>query len=328
MEQPRSKNAMRWEHFNMRKNYVADWTRLDTAIRKYEAKIGPLPGLATPDLRDTLIQQIIDSEQRVLYTERLRSRRLDPSATNPSSIGFDPLKAAILHNDSGDLDEAAWLVFLYVHFGKHKIAGWRYIRDTYSAFNSEPSRWWTWTRIAADPTSFRFWLEEHQQDYAQAPGPRGFGNHRKYVSLDALGDRGTGAAVESYVKWVLDAGGDHKERFESLQGHTPEETFQAVYASLRDVVQFGRIAKFDYTTMLGKLNLLDARPPHSYLVGATGPLTGARLLLRGDPRAGSAQELQSELAALARAIEVSPDVIEDSICNWQKTPTNYVRFSA
>jgi hypothetical protein len=37
----------------------------------------------------------------------------------------------------------------------------------------------------------------------RAPGvPGGFGNHRKYESLDADSPRGTGAVVESYVGWV------------------------------------------------------------------------------------------------------------------------------
>jgi hypothetical protein len=31
---------------------------------------------------------------------------------------FDPLKAAVLHYRRGRVDEAYWLVFLAVHFGK------------------------------------------------------------------------------------------------------------------------------------------------------------------------------------------------------------------
>lgn len=312
----------------VRNNYIDDWRRIDAALTKYAEVTAELPGLSSPELRDALIQQIIDSEQRVLYTDRLLLRDLDPCATDPRLPEFDPLKAAIIHNRAGRFDEAVWLVYMYVHFGKHRRAGWRYIRDTYGAFGSGPTEWWTWNRTAEDPASFRYWLHDHQAEYSKEAGPRGFGNHRKYVSLDALGDRGTGAAVESYVEWVLEPGGDHSERFADLKQVSPERTFDTMYKSLSSVIQFGRIARFDYLTMLAKLKLVDVNPPHSYLIGATGPLSGARLLLRGDPTVGNARELQAELANLGREISVSPDVLEDAICNWQKSPTSYVRFSA
>ena len=214
-----------------------------------------------------------------------------------------------------------------MHVGKHRHSGWRYVRGVYGAFGEEPAKWWTWDRTAADPFSFRIWLGEHQDDFHAGGDRHGFGNHRKYVSLDAWKEQGTGAAIQSYVDWVLDAGGDHAERFASLKRATPEASFEAMYRSLRGVRQFGRTARFDYLSMLRKLNLIDIRPAHSYLVGATGPLTGARLLLRGDPSQGPAKELQSELAAVGAATGIRPDVFEDAICNWQKHPDRYVRFS-
>ena len=312
----------------MRKNYTADAVRIGTAIAVYEAKHGQLPGLGVPALREALIEQIIDSEQRVRYTDRLLARTLDPAAGNPSSLGCDPLKGAVLHQQTGNFDEAVWLIYLYVHFGKHRRAGWHYVQGLYGAFGAGSAQWWTWERTSADPTSFRFWLDQHQDDFHDVDGPHGFGNHRKYVSLNAWGEQGTGAGVESYINWVLAAGGDHRKRFDSLIRTTPEKSFASVYESMQPVVQFGRIARFDYLTMLGKLQFVDIRPPHSYLVGATGPLTGARLLLRRDPSIGGARELQAELSAFGEAIGISPDVLEDSICNWQKSPTRYVKFSA
>lgn len=310
----------------MRKNYLKDAQRIDAALVAYEAEHGSLPGIRSQAFRDTLIEQIIDSEQRVRYTDRLLAIQLDPTATDPRSDGFHPLKASIIHHRAGDFDEAIWMVYLFVHFGRHLRGGWQYIRDTYGAFGEAPSNWWTWERTAEDPIAFRNWLHDHQDDYRRNLG--GFGNHRKYLSLNAWGGQGTGAAIASYVEWVLSAGGDHRERFESLRRGSPEETFSEMYDAMKPVVQFGRIARFDYLTMLGKLRLAEVCPPHSYLVGATGPLMGARLLLRGDPSVGSARELQEELARLGASTGLSADVLEDSVCNWQKSPGKYLRFSA
>lgn len=313
----------------MRNNYLGDAARLNEALAAYEDTHGSLPGITGLIERDVLIEQIIDSEQRVVYTDRLLGLDLDPKAADPRDIGFHPLKAAILHHRAGDFDEAVWLVYLYVHFGMHKVAGWWYLRQMYGAVGSGPAKWWTWAETSSDPTGFRFWLDEHQDDFHDIEGRHGFGNHRKYVSLNAWGEQGTGASVESYVEWVLSAGGDHAQRFQSLQKSTPGETFEAVYRSLNAVRQFGRTAKFDYLTMLGRLGLVQLRAPHVHMTGASGPLTGSKLLLYGDKLADvRRKDVQEHIGHLCDEIGVPPDVLEDAICNWQKKPDKYVRFSA
>lgn len=311
------------------KNYAAEAAELDAAIRDYEGRHGVLKGLQSDSERESLVRQIIDSRARVRYTDTLISRDVDPLAADPRDPGFHPLKAAVLHARRGDIDEAAWMVFLYVHFGMHARAGWWYVQRTYGACDAAPSDWWTWKRIAEDPTSFRFWLDDHQADYAAIVGGHGFGNHRKYASLKAWTEQGTGAVVESYVDWVLAARGDHEAKFSSLAGSTPQETFDNAYKSVGEVRQFGRVARFDYVTMLGRLQLIAATPPHTYLVNATGPLAGARLLMAGDKQADlTARQLEQRLAEFSLETGVAPDVLEDAVCNWQKSPARYLRFSA
>lgn len=309
----------------MRGNYGADAARIGSALAAFENAHGPLLGISDPNARAALIEQIIDSEQRVLYFQRLQSRALDPNSTDPASLAFDPLRAALIHRNAGEFDEAVWLVFLFVHFGKHARAGWRYARDVYGALGQ--GELWTWERTAGDPTSFRFWLDANQSALTAAPGPRGFSNHRKYESLDAWSDAGTGSVVQSYVEWVLSAGGDHAERFSVAAGQSPEDAFDDLYRSMAGVKRFGRVARFDYLNALRNLNLVDLRPPHSYIVGATGPLRGARLLVNGDITSGGAKGLQKQLSELSKETGLTPNVIEDAICNWQKSPAIYVRFS-
>lgn len=310
-------------------NYAAEAARITIALERYETDQGVLPGLTSDRERESLIRQIMDSEARVRYTDTLLTRYIDPQAADPRDSGFHPLKASILHSRAGDFDEAVWMVFLYVHFGKHAKAGWWYIEQMYGACSATPSEWWTWHRTAEDPTSFRFWLDEHRSDFDEIDGPHGFGNHRKYVSLAAWTEQGTGAVVESYVDWVLEAGGDHAERFTSLMGETSAQTYDNVFKSLRAVRQFGRTARFDFVTMLGRLQLLNAQPAHAYMTNATGPLQGARLLLSGNKEAvQSARTVQQRISKLSEVTGITPDVLEDAICNWQKHPDRYVRFSA
>jgi len=56
-----------------------------------------------------------------------------------------------------------------------------------------------WASTSADVDRFRAWLHAHTERLRRANAPGGFGNHRKYESLDAKSENGTGAVVESYV---------------------------------------------------------------------------------------------------------------------------------
>lgn len=90
------------------------------------------------------------------------------------------------------------------------------------------------------------------------------------------------------------------------------------------VISFGRMAKFDYLTMVGKLGLAEIEPGIPYLSGATGPVAGARLLFgRNDL---SAQKMDARLAELGATLRVGMQVIEDSLCNWQKSPKKFMAF--
>jgi hypothetical protein len=94
------------------------------------------------------------------------------------------------------------------------------------------------------------------------------------------------------------------------------------------VASFGRTAKFDYLTMLGKLGLAPIVPGRAYLDGATGPLRGAKLLFLGSPNAGglSTNELDTRVGQLGAALQVGMQEMEDSLCNWQKSPGRFEAY--
>ena len=65
----------------------------------------------------------------------------------------------------------------------------------------------------------------------------------------------------------------------------------------------------------------------AYLEDATGPLRGARLFFDGDVNSKSSEKsLEARIAQLDEHLAVGKQVMEDSMCNWQKSPNKYVGF--
>ncbi|MCY1226989.1 Alpha-glutamyl/putrescinyl thymine pyrophosphorylase clade 3 [compost metagenome] len=93
------------------------------------------------------------------------------------------------------------------------------------------------------------------------------------------------------------------------------------------VMSFGRTGRFDYLTMLAKVGLAGIDANSTYMNEATGPKKGARLLFDGqiDSNTG-ARILESRVAALEKHLGVGMQVMEDAMCNWQKSPGKYLPF--
>jgi hypothetical protein len=263
---------------------------------------------------------MVSSSRRLDYTKALLKRPLNPACADASNVLFDPEKAAIVCMRDGRVDEAAWLVFLSVHCGKHPRHGWQMVRDIYGGLGGGP---WTWDRVSRSPEAFREWLTENSDRIGGA-----FGNHRKYESINGNRPSGTGAAVESYVTWIGSAR-SHALRFRDLVragGNDPHAIFERFYEDMQ-VARFGRLGKFDFLCLLGRLGLAPIAPGRAYLKGATGPLRGARLLFGGSPEASLGEaKLEDLLCQLDDVLHVGMQVLEDSLCNWQKSPTRFIHF--
>lgn len=301
--------------------------QLSDSLTRYEAEQFPLPGIRDSRHRIVFIKQVIDSIRRVNYVSVISKKPLHADRADPNSELFDPIRAALIHKIAGNFDEACWLIFLFVHFGKHRHAGWRFVREVYGKLGQDPH--WTWAETVVAPQLFRNWLRENQTELLRGKN-RGFGNHRKYQSMDADKPAGTGAAIQSYVNWVMTYGGHQQLIDHSLTQcqANPEQAFDWLYRSMGGVVSFGRTAKFDYLTMLKKMELAQIRPGSAYLTSATGPISGAKLILQGNKARGlSVATIEARLAILAEYLSVDMQVIEDSLCNWQKNPNNYMLFS-
>ena len=305
----------------MRPSDIALSSDIEQKLLTYDSH--NLPGIDEPDALDCLVRQMVDSVRRIKYIKTILAKRLSPSVADSDSIAFDPLKAAVWHSRQNNVEEAFWLVFLATHFGKNKRTGWRLTKAVYGALGNQPA--WTWKRVSANPTAFRNWL---QSNLGSVDAEGNFGNHRKYQSLSATSKTGTGAVVESYVDWVL-SHNDHVGLINDAKAaacSNPRSLFSYLYRSMSDVIGFGRTGRFDYLTMVGKLELADIEPDSTYMTGATGPLDGAQLLFGGNrmPRRLSValNDLESHLGQ-----PFGMQVLEDSLCNWQKQPKEFIHFS-
>ena len=88
-----------------------------------------------------------------------------------------------------------------------------------------------------------------------------------------------------------------------------------------------KVCVFDFLAMLGNLGIAPISPGSAFLMGATGPLAGARLLFFGNAtNPASASILESKLRDFGKTTGLGMQVLEDSLCNWQKSPGTYQRF--
>jgi hypothetical protein len=300
------------------------YTQLREKLQSFRLNGNQLPGVPSDAELNALVAQMIDSAARVNYIKAIAARNISPRRLDPKDAEmFDPLRAAILHMRGGNVDEAFWLVFLFVHCGKHLNKGYGLLRMVYGAFNDQFH--WTWDRFSAKPSDFSIWLHQHIDDIRAQRREFPFGNHRKYESVDHLD-----VVLGSYAAWVGPTR-SHRALIDAAKakvGADPMRLFDYLYQSMSAVHRFGRTAKFDYLTMVGKIGLVNVEPPSAYMVHGTGPVRGARLLFSGavDNAFFSKKELDELSAKLGMHLGVGMQVIEDSLCNWQKSPAKYLAF--
>jgi hypothetical protein len=292
--------------------------QLDQRLQAFSNSQHRLLGVVDASQRNTLAMQMIASLRRLDYTRIIKSRDISPDRADPTSDLFEPERAAALLARNGQIDEAIWLTFLAIHFGQHRRYGWRMLKDVYSGLGS---RMWTWKRMSKNPKQFRAWLQQNWQQIGGA-----FGNHRKYETLNPASVHGTASVVESFVQCFSPSPSSWFAEIVRSSGNNPHTVFDAAYANLA-IARFGRLAKFDFLALLGRLDLAPVTPGSAYLSGATGPLRGARLLVDGNSNSKSkAKDLDAILQQLDARLGVGMQVMEDSICNWQKSPRRFVHF--
>lgn len=294
-------------------------------LAEYEADFGALPGIVDAEARATLVLQMVSSLRRIEFVRGFRARpQVSPARIDPQSPLFDPLKGAFYIEQRGERDEAVWLAFVGTHFGKHAVDAWRLAANVMGSFGQGPV--WTADRYGRDRAGFVAMLTARQGDLRSPEISGRFSNHRQYQSKAA---EVISQVFSSFYAWHFEFGGiDARVRsIHARKGQQPTVVFRELYRSMASVYGFGRLGKFDFLTMIGKLDLAPIEADSVHFSGATGPLSGGRLLVYGDRKAeATAKEVEAKVDALDGYLEVGKQVLEDSLCNWQKNPTVYEYF--
>ncbi len=308
-----------------RKNIL--YHKIENSLSEYEKERHKLQGIIEEQNRSVLVWQFVDSIRRVEFVKAVCSRPVSPKRANPANSIFDPIRAAAYHSQNANIDEAFWMVFLFVHFSKHPKSGYQCIQSVYGKLSQ--GGLWSWNAVSKNPTKFRYWLHENAEEIKSKGLGCKFGNHRKYQSPDAFAHNGTGDAIDSYVNWVGPTK-SHIKLFNSFQQKARGDsrvTFGLLYDSMSSVQSFGRLAKFDYLTMKGKLGLAEIEPPSAYLESKNGPAQGVKLLFYGNnPQTIAISTLNELLIEIDEYLDVGMQVLEDALCNWQKSPDRLIRF--
>lgn len=288
------------------------------AIINYESVHGPIAGIINMPNRTCLIEQLIESIHRVEYIRLVSNRTISYDRSNPANAAmFNPILASVYNIQMGNIDEAFWLIFLFTHFGKGRGDHWRYSRELYGRLGT--GTLFDWNAVSHNPKSVGLWISANISTLSR-PGCT-FGNHRKYESWSI-----TPRVIETYVAWVGNTKQHNNIVASSLYSVAgdPKLAFKTLYDSMKSVYRFGRTAKFDYLAMLGKTGLAPIIPDRAYISGATGPKFGGRLLF-GNPNLSS-NDLENRFAGLAQFLNTDLQVIEDAICNWQKSPSVFIPY--
>nr|WP_312275396.1 hypothetical protein [Moraxella sp. CTOTU46711] len=267
---------------------------------------------------------LVASEMQAQYLTALAKRTLitptywSTQRANPNSAFFDPVKA-ILYWQNIDIAESIWLAFLLIHIGDSpqlQLQGkseWQYLRLLYGNFSGadEPSKpLLSWATMTANPQVVIEWVRECQSHDISFK----FGKHRKYESIKQLPQ-----VVDSYGHWLTDIGGIANLTNGGIQQDlSAEQRFAHWYKTL-NIYRFGRLAKFEFLSLLGYLKILAIKADHCYLTKATGPKRGAKLLFG---HYTTDTQLERLAVQTAEAIGVDYAVFEAALCHWQASPNH------
>lgn len=293
---------------------------VDAQLRKATTEI-PLPGLFDEEAYTCFLYQLADSIRRISYVTTLSQKNTHLSNAHLKSIYFNPIKEAIALRNSNELDEAIWLIFIAICTGKHKDNGWELCRQIYTGLTT--SVYWSWQNASREPISLANWIDANA---ARLKRISPFGNHRKFETFNPSNPNRISRTFESYISWALSYQ-NHAGMIRELCVSSRGDNFESVYHSLSSVRRFGRLARFDFLTMLGKLDLAPLEPSHAYIQGSSGPAEGVRQLL-GVQTSVAVPEANRILELLGMFLPYSfiMQVLEDALCNWQKDPTEYKYF--
>ena len=285
-------------------------TAIDPGRMQAALDLSELPGLAaTQDRQDFfgILEICID---RYEQERSIVDHAGDPDEREPPfSDAWDPRRAIVQWDRAGEKEEATWLAFLTTYFGYRDDGDrWQAVRTVYAGFGEGRLSWETvrTNRRALDV------CVRHAEEYKTLA----FGTFRNLEPHVPDHPNGFLAVVASYLKEVERRGHGSQVAMLSRWSTDRHLKFHHMVRELREIRRFGRLATFDFLTLLGNLGVFPLEPSTLHLDGSSSALAGARRLC-GKPT-GNAALLDKECTALAADLGVPLQVVEDALSMWQK----------
>ncbi len=264
------------------------------------------------EIINVLSLQTIDSIRRItIYdTYAIKARQAEGSSLSY----FHTSNPFILsQRDSLPLNSRVWYIYLATYFGKSNKSKWKLFNN--AAFRKDK------TLIELDHI-----LNNRQNYYEYLRSldffaESNFSNHRKYTKKALDGEGGVLNSMEYFL--------DNMDHFT----HANSVEFDFIYKRALLIPNFGRMAAFDFTASLSKCNLNVDAPVSMYHQSSTGPLRALKHILILSGAESTNRKAQVELGDKLLQwfinnsdIPMIAQVIEDAICNWQKSPTRHVKY--
>ncbi len=300
----------------MNNRYITEYHRLLEEVTILSNN-GNLPGLTSQGHVESFVKQLIDSIKRNDYIFFINSLQFSEQVTDPNSPAFNPIKAVSYYISIGDHEEAIWLIFLIIHFGKNKRYSWNLLRNVYGGLSN---RIWSFDSIQSDFEEFSLWIERNAILIKQNAN---YGNHRKYESIHQCP-----LVFRSYINLMGGSQFTYLNDISIAAENANLDVFDELYRHLR-IYRFDRIGKFDFLCMLFKFGIIAHEPRKIYVEKATGPKIGSKLLFFNNRNDTSRSRIiNANIEDLSRIINhpLKMQILEDAICNWQKSPNVYLSF--
>lgn len=259
-----------------------------------------------------LAKQTFDSIRRIKIYETYKVKA-DNAVKNKISF-FDTYTPFVLGQRTDlSLENRVWLIYLATYFGKSNKSQWTLFNR--AAFHSN-----------CEIIDFE-WIKNEMYEYFDYLLSFDFfenctfSNHRKYSAKSLEGEKG----VFKSFKYFID----------NIDSYTPRKmtNFHDFYKISQAIPNFGRLAGFDFTSSLVKCGFNIYEPESMYAEDSTGPLQALSDLLKltgNDSSLVSAKNLAKEMMNWFDAntnIFMLGQVLEDSICNWQKNKEVYIKYT-
>ena len=261
---------------------------------------------------NVLTLQTIDSVKRIEIYELYESRAKKADESNLSYFhSSNPFTLA--QRTSLSLKNRLWYIYLATYFGKSNKSGWTLFMRTSFRHDS--------TLIGLEEI-----IDSRDSYYSYLDSidlfkDTSYSNHRKYTKKSLHGRKGLICSMDYFLDNI------------DIFCHEDFQDFDTIYRNALNIPNFGRMAAFDFTSSLSKCKLNVNEPTQMYHEQSTGPLQALEeiLVLANCKDISKTTKVDFGNRLLSWFVENSEiffiaQVLEDAICNWQKSSKKYIRY--